>query len=247
MKYDDLPDYKERICWYNSDKTDIKCKTFKCEIDYDEEEIGDSYEEEFSIDSDFTLSEDVVVGDYTNNASLANYRVNGFPIAYALCDHDANNKDPIFREDSRHFKVSGKSLVNAQYKDVRDSHKVDKFGSFYLAPEEPSSCKNAWEMCESDKYEPYDDSVCEEDLTFEDLVQIFKKNYKDGNKGKVPPSINKYYNSYARNYLKKDTWMDSKDLYNFAIINMSAQLFGILLWALGTFIPGGYASVGNAL
>lgn len=48
------------------DKTDIKCKTFKCEIDYDDEEMGDSFEEDFSIDSDdFTLSEDVVVGDYT--------------------------------------------------------------------------------------------------------------------------------------------------------------------------------------
>lgn len=130
---------------------------------------------------------------------------------------------------------------------MRDSYKVEKFGSFFLAPEKLSSCKNAWKMCESDKYEPYVDGVCEDDLSFDDLVPIFKRNYKDGNKGKVPPSINKYYNSYARNYLKKSTWMAPEDLYNFVIINMSAQLFSILLWALGTFIPGGYASVGNAL
>lgn len=124
VKYDDWPDYQQRVCWYNSDKTDIKCKTVKCEIEYDKDE-GGSLEVDFTIDSDdFTLSEDIIVGDYTNNASLANYRVNDFPVAYALCDYDAVYEDPIFREDTRHFKVSGKSLANAEYKDQKILRKL---------------------------------------------------------------------------------------------------------------------------
>lgn len=241
---------KIRTCWYVSDYSDIKCKSIKTEKDKDKDKV------EYTIDYGFRLNEYIVVGDYISRSKAksmkidVDYEVADFPIAYSLM----NSKEKVDRsKDSRHFKVSAEQILDAVYKDDKDAKKGNKYEvPFIMAPSEPSSYKDLEKKCDKKDY-PKNACICNyvdyyggDECSIDDVNNYIMKNYDDEYKGKIPSSVKKIYDGMTRNNLK-NTWIDHQELYNFAIINLSVQLLGIVLSVVGMVIPGGYAGVGNAL
>lgn len=252
---DKVYDYgdKMRICWYKSDYSDIKCKN----IDYEPERIDEKVEYTIGNYGSFTLNENIVVGDYISRADAkkrkidVNYKVSNFPIAYSLMDY----KEKVDRsKDSRHFRVSAKDLLKAEYKDIKDQSKINKYETpFYMVPGESSSIKDINKKCKKGDY-PSNACICEyvyiqggdsDECNLDDVSDYIMENYKDEYKGKTPSSVKKLYDGITRNNLNTKTWINHQDLYTFAIVSMSVQLLGMVLLIVGMFLPGGYMGVGN--
>ena len=255
--------YYQKVCWYNSDKSDVKCKDAKVK----ESEFNDFY---YTVTDLGGLTEKIVVGNYVDNLDdggpRADYEVSNFPFAYAILNELEYNaaSGSQFEDSSRHFKVSGKTAVKAAYNSAKKRvSKVDKYSSFYVAKSEVGDFDDYLRQCgkveEKSKEEilngtakyrlkkedEEDDDFCicsGSQVSFDQVYRIIAMNYKGFNKGELPSSVKKYVTNYMRSEIK-DCWVVASDdenltylLYPLALSQLIIQICGILFCVGGGLI-----------
>lgn len=225
----------QRVCWYNSDQTNVKCKNMKTYKIYNEEfEFPDSIGDNRNF-----LNENIVVGQYYSEKQReeegidVDYEVNRFPKNFRLL-YNGQFQDSEFVDDSsNHYKISGKKWVKANYKSVIEQ-KTRK-DRFFLAP---YKIKNYHDYVFNQAgYDGDSDYFSENEKQFSDIKTTLQYYSKDSKKGIVIPGIKNYYKQERKNSSKRVYY--NNDLYQIALINMIIQIFGILFWAVGKFIPNG--------
>lgn len=225
-----------RVCWYTDKNTSLSCKNFK-----NKDKVP--YEDEFdTLDNDYYVDENIVVGDYysekeaDHNGIKVDYNVQKFPFAFKTFSYNdfTNNDIQNASDSSRHYKISGKKWAEAWLKD-RTKFNEDVF---YITKSKPSSLQDAYDKCDSYSADEDESSypMCD-DYEFDDVSYVFIENYKDSEKGKVAPYIKKYYKNKYKSEFNDLSWYPG--LYMVAMINLIIQIFGIIIWACGTFIPNG--------
>lgn len=242
-------------CWYNNDNTSLSCKDFKGEtvkgevnvlvdyIYYDDDKSVPYYEYVY-------LNEYIVVGHYYSlieeerNRVNADYLVSRFPFAFKTFSYDQFQKFdqdlPVAEDSSKHFKVKGKKWAKLIAEEKIDSivpNDID--ADLYITPKKPNSYQNAFSLCnEYLKNNDDENYICYNYTDFDDdIKEVINYYYKDSNKGKVPPYIVKHYKSEAKKFM--NSLKAYPGLYDVALMNLIIQIFGIIFWACGMFIPNG--------
>lgn len=254
---------KNRYCWFkNKDRNDIKCaningkKFTNCEITY-------GLDDNLFLNEKIVVGSYYSVQDLKNSdkVSSANYLVSNFPFAYKKltyediqdilkqqedssvdydeCKHNAFS----FEDSSNKFKVSGKKYAKARLSETKKYFSEPSEDYVNMAPSKPKNYEDYEKKCEEyngnsgdeNEKQESDDIVCKEDISISRVWEYVQDRYKDGNKGKIAPSIKKYYMRNARSE-NNNLYRNDNFLYTIALINLILQIVAILFWACGRFL-----------
>ena len=245
---------KKQICWPNSDRSNLNCKilnTYKeYKNDYYFPDVNNDYYF-FEKYPKFFLNENIVVGSYLSykqqddSGIEADYEVENFPASFAILptgSFGSSITKKTTEDSTNHYKVSGKKWAKAIYEEKKDA--VIYLNQFTLVPHKMKNYHEYEFKSGSYKGEKYESGTYfYSDYQFNDgfLVGSFEYNYKDSNKGKVLPHIKKHSKRFINEYLSPSKVLNNtnSDLYQFALMNMIIQIFAILFWVGGRFIPTG--------
>lgn len=197
-------------------------------------------------------------------AISVNYLVNNFPFAFKLLQEYKEFKDvsrPLAEDSSNHYKVSAKKWIKAltdYYSQDFDTEDKLRKQLYYAVPSKPSNYNDAINKCEQfliDKKKKIDEGIergefdnyfCingtsselqiyKDYLTESDVATLIHYYSTDYNSGKIHQFFKNHLKSEAKEYM--NSLSTYPGLYEVALINLIIQIFGIIFWACGTFIP----------